>query len=61
MTVDEHLNDRQAFELAMFRVRAKAVREGRHPTHREMLEEAQTELEAENQRLRATNFEDEKG
>ena len=53
MNLDEHLNDPEAFDLALLRVRARAVQEGRTPTHREMLREAQEELEAENRRLAA--------
>lgn len=51
ITLNEHMNDRQAFEMAMFRARAKAAQEGRKPTFREMLGEAQKELEEEHRRL----------
>ena len=60
MNLDEHLEDRQAFELALLRVRGRAVKEGRTPTHREMLAEAQKELEEENRRLAASKYADEK-
>ena len=53
MKLEDHMDDRQAFELALLRVRGRAVAEGRTPTHREMLAEAQRELEEENRRLAA--------
>lgn len=53
MNLDDHLNDPEAFDLALLRVRGRAIAEGRTPTHREMLREAQEELEAENRRLAA--------
>ena len=51
MKLDDHLNDRLAFESAMFRARMKAEEQGLNPTFREMLGLAQKELEAEHARL----------
>jgi hypothetical protein len=49
--LEDHMDDRASFEMAMFRARAKATKEGRNPTFRQMLDEAQKELEEEHRRL----------
>lgn len=51
MKIEEHMDDQESFEWAMFRARMKAEEEGRNPTFREMLDEAQKELEEEHARL----------
>ena len=51
MKLEEHMDDRQSFEMAMFRARMKAEEEGLNPTFREMLDLAQKELEEEHARL----------
>lgn len=53
MKLEDLMNDRGAFEGAMFRARLKAEEEGRNPTFREMLDEAQKILQADYDRLAA--------
>jgi len=49
--LEDHMNDRVSFEWAMLRARQRAEAEGRTPTFREMLDEAQKELDEEHRRL----------
>lgn len=46
-TKEQHMNNQQAFEMAMLRVQRKAHDEGKNPNFGELLKLAQKELEDE--------------
>jgi hypothetical protein len=51
MELQDHLNDRQAFEMALLRARMRNKREGKSVSQQELLKQATAELENEHQRL----------
>lgn len=54
VTKEEYMNDQIGFEMAMRRVQDQAHREGKKPTFGELLKLAETELEQEYERNKAS-------
>lgn len=53
--LEDLMNDRQAFEMAMWRVKTRAQEEGRTYTFRELLKQATEELRKDYERLKASS------